>query len=33
MTVVLESVEVAVFLVGVALGLGLLVVLFRDLLR
>jgi hypothetical protein len=33
MTVVLEGVEVAVFLVGLALGLGLLVVLFKDLLR
>jgi hypothetical protein len=33
MTVVLDAVQVAVFLVGLALGIGLLVVLFRDLLR
>ena len=33
MTVVLEAVQVAVFLVGLALGLWLLVVLFRELMR
>jgi hypothetical protein len=31
MTLVLEAVQVAIFLVGLALGLGLLVWLFREL--